>query len=559
VIAVLAREADHPVVREFFELFKTPWEFYRSDRQYEVLICADDRPPNISAKLVLIYGGEPKLFDQKKEIQVRTQSLGTVLSYKNERIPIYGNCLAFGSSENHWLVDANTGKPVVWETASNGQKLVWFGFDLFYEIRYLLTRGQPVAHAGTPTLEIHIALLRELIIGCAIPLVEILPVPENYNFIACLTHDVDHAGIRNHKWDHTMFGFLYRATVGSLMDVFSGKKSAKQLMLNWRAAFSLPFVHLGLTKDFWYQFDRYLGIEKGLNSTFFVIPIKNDPGQIADGLGHAKRAVRYDIAEIKDQLQRVLVAGHEIGLHGIDAWCDSAKGREERQCISHLTHSPEVGVRMHWLYFDEQSPATLEQAGFSYDSTVGYNETVGYRAGTTQAFLPLQLTKMIELPMHVMDTALFFPSYLGLSPKDAEGVFDELIENAARFGGALTVNWHDRSIAPERLWDNSYIKLLDELKGRNAWFATASQTVSWFRKRRSATIENVSWEDGAVKIKASLISDDRVPGLRIRVHSGKTQDSVKTESSQWVEVPFNENLEARIVFKTEQTETISAL
>ena len=29
---------------------------------------------------------------------------------------------------------------------------------------------------------------------------------------------------------------------------------------------------------------------------------------------------------------------------------------------------------------------TLEKAGFSYDSTVGYNETIGYRAGTAQVF-----------------------------------------------------------------------------------------------------------------------------------------------------------------------------
>jgi len=33
-----------------------------------------------------------------------------------------------------------------------------------------------------------------------------------------------------------------------------------------------------------------------------------------------------------------------------------------------------------------------------------------------------------------------------------------------RQGGVLTVNWHDRSIAPERLWDDFYLDLLDDLK-----------------------------------------------------------------------------------------------
>ena len=30
MIGVIADPAEHDVVREFFELFKTPWEFYRS-------------------------------------------------------------------------------------------------------------------------------------------------------------------------------------------------------------------------------------------------------------------------------------------------------------------------------------------------------------------------------------------------------------------------------------------------------------------------------------------------------------------------------------------------
>ena len=109
---------------------------------------------------------------------------------------------------------------------------------------------------------------------------------------------------------------------------------------------------------------------------------------------------------------------------------------------------------MHWLYFDEEAPARLDRAGFSYDSTVGYNETIGFRAGTAQAFKPFQAERMLELPLHIMDTALFYPSYMNLSSKQAEKAIDPLIENVARFGGALTINWHDRSLAPERLWDD---------------------------------------------------------------------------------------------------------
>ncbi len=148
--------------------------------------------------------------------------------------------------------------------------------------------------------------------------------------------------------------------------------------------------------------------------------------------------------------------------------------------------------------------------------------------------------------MHVMDTALFYPSYLNLSPGQAEETIRPLIDNAVRFGGVLTINWHDRSIAPERLWDGSYMKLLDELKSRNAWFATAAQTVGWFRKRRAARIEDVSWEDGTVRIKSSSNSTDTLPGLRIRIHHpapSKAASTTKDGRAAFTDVPFASNVE----------------
>src|SRR5207247_5194881 len=143
---------------------------------------------------------------------------------------------------------------------------------------------------------------------------------------------------------------------------------------------------------------------------------------------------------------------------------------------------------MHWLYADEHSPATLEKAGFAYDSTSGYNGTVGYRAGTTQVFKPLDAIRLLELPLHVMDTALFYPAHLHCSPAEARQRLRGIIENALRFGGAVTVNWHDRSLAPERLWGGCYVELLDDLKRAGAWFATASQAVAWFVKRRAGGV-----------------------------------------------------------------------
>jgi len=86
----------------------------------------------------------------------------------------------------------------------------------------------------------------------------------------------------------------------------------------------------------------------------------------------------------------------------------------------------------------------------------------------------------------------------------------------------LTINWHDRSIAPERLWGDFYLDLLDELKRRNPWFPTAAQAVAWFQRRRAARFDIVRQDDGSVQTRACDYSAGAgVPGLTLRTHTSK--------------------------------------
>src|SRR5687767_7807829 len=57
LIGVVARPEDHAVVREFFELFKVPWELYRAGAHYDVVLQADGVSLPSSARLVVVYGG----------------------------------------------------------------------------------------------------------------------------------------------------------------------------------------------------------------------------------------------------------------------------------------------------------------------------------------------------------------------------------------------------------------------------------------------------------------------------------------------------------------------
>ena len=520
MIGVIAEAAQRDVIKEFFELFKTPWEFYRRDHSYDVLICSGERPCDAAAKLWIIYADRNLRFDCENDLISGEPCSPRIVSYKGQRFPIYGQSIGFPRNLTPTLADENSHEDIAYVDRSSEEIIVRVGYDLFEEVRKLLTLGQPAANAQMPALELHIAFLRDLITESGLTLVEIPPVPEGYRFIVCLTHDVDHPSIRKHKFDHTALGFWYRAVFRSFQQLLSRRMSLRSLMRNWAAALKLPFVYLHLAEDFWRNFDdRYLELEEGAPSTFFVIPFKGHSGVHSNGpTPPSFRAARYRAADLSNTLEKLIGAGCEVGLHGIDTWCDSERGRAELDEIRRLTGSAQIGVRMHWLYYEERSPMTVEAAGATYDSTIGYNETVGYHAGTTQVYKPLQATQLLELPLHAMDTALFYPAYLGLSPRQAMTVLGQLVDNAVQFGGCFTVNWHDRSLAPERLWDACYRDLVRGLKSSGAWFSTASEAVSWFQKRRSVVFETGSIESDAVQARVSARIGDDLPSLRLRIY-----------------------------------------
>lgn len=485
MIGVVASPADLDVAAEFFELFKTPWEPAVQGRRYRLVLSCDGRPENIAGDTFLVYGSTIRDEDREAAPDVECLSGPSEIAWQQSSLPIYGRLCLFGDGCRQAILQSR-GKAADLRVDCRQIVVQRIGYDLFREVHQLLTKGQPTHRAATPTLELHIALLRFLILQAGVSFVEIPPQPQGYDYTCCLTHDVDFFGIRRHGFDRTLAGFILRASLGTIIDSVRGRRSVAAALRNFGALLSLPFVFAGLADDFWKPFDDYARIEDGSQSTFFLVPFKGRPGTSPDGTIDVHRAVPYEVSEIRPELAKAAARGSELALHGIDAWRDSDAGIAERTQLQRATGStePSVGVRMHWLYFAEESPAHLEAAGFSYDSTWGYNEAVGYRAGTSQVFR-LGATDLMELPLAIMDTALLYPGRMHLDPAAALEHCQHIIANAMRFGGTIVINWHERSLAPERLWGSVYEDLLRRVNEGRVWFARASQAVEWFRWRRS--------------------------------------------------------------------------
>lgn len=483
MIGVQAAKSDAAVVAEFFELFKTPWEFWRPEARYQAVVSTDGPARGASdARVVIEYESSPETL---VEGSLAEEPAGRLLRRPRGDLAVYTGCRLFPDGDPAMLLEVESQRPAAQMRRMGQMTHAKVGYNLFREVRFLLSRGQPVERAGLASLDHHVDLLRQLIVSSGARCSEIPPAPPGYRFIAALTHDVDHPSIRLHRFDHTMFGFLYRAVAGSVLDLFRWRTGFGDLLQNWQAAAKLPLVHLGLARDFWLDFVNYPAVERGHPSTFFVIPFQDRAGKLGPGPAPRRRAAAYSAAAVAPQIEMLRTKGCEIALHGIDAWCDEFSAKSEMDEIRKLAGGGPIGVRMHWLYFDEGTLLRLDRAGADYDSTVGYNGAIGFRAGTAQAYKPLGAKHLLELPLIVMDTALFYPSHLNLRRSEAWALVSAILDHAEKMGGCITINWHDRSISPERQWGGFYRDLVEELEQRGAWITSAGKAVEWYRKRRA--------------------------------------------------------------------------
>ena len=406
MIGVAASAEDLWAATEFFELFKTPWEIALPNKKYAVILSADGSIEGLQAETVLVYRASAQIVDREAGTAVEVVNGPTAATWLSTTLPIYGHAAVFHTNDG--ILKCCGGTLDYRVSSPGGRSILRIGYDLFREVHFLLTDGQPASWAHSPTLELHVELLRQFLLECGVSFVEIPPRPAGHEFICCLTHDIDFCGIRRHTFDRTLLGFGFRASLGTLIDVVRRTRPLSDAFRNWLACLSLPLVLLRLMPDFWRPFQDYSSFEKGRKTTFFLVPFKNKPGAAPDGTTSRRRAAPYQISEITAELNNVALEAAELAVHGIDAWRDVDAGCAELSELTAVTGQSVVGIRMHWLYFSAESALRLEAAGFAYDSTWGYNDAVGFRAGTSQVFKPVGASTLLELPLTIMDSAMFY-------------------------------------------------------------------------------------------------------------------------------------------------------
>jgi hypothetical protein len=286
-------------------------------------------------------------------------------------------------------------------------------------------------------------------------------------FAVALTHDVDV------PWRWTRIGM--RGAAARLKEhALAGRTG--QAGDEARGLARVPLHKLRGTDPNW-RFAEVAAEERslGARSTFFVMA---GHGHRADGAA----------PEAYDRLRPRLVetlreAGAEVGLHGSYLAAEDMEGlARERVTLAQLD-GPLIGQRYHYLRVDpHRNLAPLAGLGFRYDTSLGFPDAPGFRAGIAHPFRPWDFSRdrpadLVEVPLAVMDATLAEERYESLSAADAKPRVLAVLDWAAEHGGAFSILWHperfDRPTA--RGWDRLYFELIAAVHERGGICLSAGE------------------------------------------------------------------------------------
>ena len=308
--------------------------------------------------------------------------------------------------------------------------------------------------------------------------------PHDAPFAVCLTHDVDHVAWHQPQmhWKRLRNHFL-PGLVGTDRRATRGLRSAAVEFGRSLARQAYPDP-LGC-------YERWLEIEQsvGARSTFLFLPDQPEQTHYSDGTYRYTDRIRFEsqTCTVAEMMHELHLRGCEVGLHASWLACDRlSEMQRQKEQVERAIDASVVSVHHHYLHFDiRQTPRIQEQAGFLVDSSLGFNDEVGFRHGTSYPWrlwdrMAQENLQLLELPLAMQDKCLLRIVAKG-SPEVALETATMLADRVAAVGGVLTLLWHPCTIRNE-VYLNLYRELLLILRHRNAWFGTMAEVARWWAR-----------------------------------------------------------------------------
>jgi hypothetical protein len=208
-----------------------------------------------------------------------------------------------------------------------------------------------------------------------------------------------------------------------------------------------------------------LSLKEGLDSAVYWMAAK--PSQFDTGYSLFDRRIQTRINVFAER-------GVEMGLHpSFFTFGDPVLLAKEVSEWRSAVGEQQMGGRQHFLRWLPQTWSDWAKAGLSYDSSVGYADCIGFRAGTCIPYRPWSLEEdqplhLLEVPLLVMESTLIASDYMGLKKEEAVVHVRKLAERCRAVGGVFTLLYHNSSLTDPPFGEKFYFSLVEAtgLKGK---------------------------------------------------------------------------------------------
>lgn len=349
-----------------------------------------------------------------------------------------------------------------------------------------LTENETVVYE-TPVINEKLAMLesilRQIFINYGQPFLKVKYLPSGYSWGICISHDVDNLSLKEHMIDDVSV----KSLASSYIELYHGHRNIKSTL---SYTFACIKCLLFGSKDPYDNIEEWIELEKNIPSTFYFA--------MTNG-----RGIKYSKVQIKNTVKLLAGTQFEIGIHGQNN-SDPQVIKEEVEELFSISGKKPAGIRMHYLSFSRDTWQLLESAGYLYDTTYGFSREIGYRSGTVMPYhVPVTTDqKIIEIPLHIMDTTLFNVLYMNLGTEMAISITEKTIEQCRKYNGVMSALIHQRSISSHfKRYREWYLWLRDLISSDElCWIVSNNKLAEWHRQWYDLEIDYRMTEDSILII-----------------------------------------------------------
>lgn len=211
--------------------------------------------------------------------------------------------------------------------------------------------------------------------------------------------------------------------------------------------------------EYWQELEK----KRGLRSTFYIYVKSGDKNWISWLIDPS-----YNLSEetmLQKKLKSLIEDGFVIGLHGSyqSALCKEQL-QQEKELLETILQKNIVKTRQHWLNYTETITPYIHEALFEVDSTIGWNDRMGFRSGIASSYHPYdhihqRAMQYKIVPQVVMDSHLFdYGESEDMLPHAREILTRGKIHSKHTH---ISISWHQRVCSSNYRWHKSYEELLD--------------------------------------------------------------------------------------------------